>query len=118
MITDLEHLSSEERLRESWLFNMEKRRLCQDLIVVSQYLKWAYKKEEESLFAMVVVKEQGAIFLNCRVRLDIRRKFFMMRLVRHLNRLPKEIVDATSLAVLKVRLDGVKDVLARSKGLD
>lgn len=41
-----------------------------------------------------------------------------MRLVRHLNRLPKEIVDATSLAVLKVRLDGVKDVLARGKGLD
>ena len=29
-----------------------------------------------------------------------------MRVVRHLNRLPKEAVDAVSLAVLQARLDG------------
>jgi len=39
-------------------------------------------------------------------RLGIRKRLFTLRMVRHRNRLPREVVDAPSLETLKVRQDG------------
>ena len=40
-----------------------------------------------------------------KLRLDIRKKFFPARVVRHWSGFPKEAVNAPSLAVLQARLD-------------
>ena len=38
--------------------------------------------------------------------MDIRKKFFTIRVVRYWHRLPRKVVDAPSLETFKVRLHG------------
>ncbi|KFQ59715.1 hypothetical protein N334_03899, partial [Pelecanus crispus] len=109
MIRGLEHLSYEGRLRDMGWFSLEKRKLQADFIAAFQYLKEAYKKAGEGLFTRVCsdrTRGNGFKLKEGRFRLDIRKKFFTMRLVRYWNRFPREAVDAPSLEVFKAGLDG------------
>jgi len=109
MTQGLEHLSYEDRLRELGLFSLENKRLRGDLIAALQYLKGAHRKDGEGLFTRVCsdrTRGDGSKLQEGRFRLDIRKKFFTMSMVKHWNRLPREAVDAPSLEVFKARLDG------------
>ena len=88
----MEHLSYEDRLRELGLFSQEKRSLQEELKVAFQCLKESCKKERDRLFSRLCChKTRGNGFkLNeGRFRLDIRKRFFTIRVVRHWNRLPR-----------------------------
>ncbi|KFQ59716.1 hypothetical protein N334_14085, partial [Pelecanus crispus] len=109
IIRGLEHLPYEARLRDLGLFSLEKRRLQGDLIAAFQYLKGAYKKAGEGLFTRACsdrTRGNGFKLKHGRFRLDIRKKFFTMMVVKHWNRLPGEAVDVPSLELFETRLDG------------
>jgi len=106
----LEHLTCEERLRDLGLFSLEKRRPRGDLIAAFQYLTGACKKDGDKLFSRACCKTtRGNSFKlkEGRFRLNIRKKLFTMRVVKHWNTLPREVLDAPSLETFKARLDGV-----------
>ncbi|KAJ7403953.1 hypothetical protein BTVI_74241 [Pitangus sulphuratus] len=95
MIRGLEYLSYKDRVIELGLFIMEKRRLWGDLIVAFQYLKKAYKKEGEQLFAQEdsdKTRGNGFKLKEERFRLAVRRKFYTQRVVGPCNKLLREVV--------------------------
>ncbi|KAJ7416284.1 hypothetical protein WISP_72527 [Willisornis vidua] len=79
LISGMEHLSYEVKLRKLELLGLKERRLWDDLIAVFQYLKGAYKKDEEGLFARACsdwTRENGFNLKECGFRLDLRKKLF------------------------------------------
>ncbi|KFQ68613.1 hypothetical protein N335_11110, partial [Phaethon lepturus] len=108
MFRGMEHLSYEDRLRELGLLSLQKRRLQRDHIAAFKSFKGAYEKDGDRLFSRACcnrTKGNGFKLKEGRFRLDVRKKFFPVRVVKPWHRLPREVVDAPSLATFQVRLD-------------
>lgn len=91
------------------MFSLEKRKFCGDWILACHCLEGDSNEDGDKYFSRAYcprTRGNGFKLKEHRFRLNMRKKIFMMGLVKHKNRLLREVVDVQSLETFKVRLDG------------
>jgi len=118
MMRGLEPLCWEGRLGELGLLSLGKRRLREDLRAAASAWRGCERAGEGLVIRAWGDRTRGDGFKlkEGTFRLDPRKEFFPMRVVRPWPRLPREAVAAPSLAGFKARLDRAWSSLGWWKG--
>jgi len=101
LVQGLEGMSCEEWLRTLGLSILEQRRLRGDLTALCSVLRRGCGDGGAELSSLVPSHRMlgnGSKLDQGRFRLDIREHFFTERVVKHWNRLAREVVNAPSLS--------------------
>jgi len=86
-------------LKISTLFtSIETKEFCKRLYTIAQLLYHCIPCNR--------MRGNGVKLKESTLRIDLRKKFYTMRVVKQWHRLPREVVDAPHLETFKVRLDG------------
>ena len=101
-------MSCEEQLSTLGLSGLERRRLRGDLMALCSFRRRGSGEGGAELFSLGSSDRtpgNGSKLRQGRFRQDMREHFFTERVVKHWNRLPREVVDAPSLSVFNRHLD-------------
>ena len=109
MVEGLKDVDYENRLKIIGLQSLENRRIRGDLIEAYKIITGKEKVEVSDFFKLNEVSHdlRGHMYKLAveRSRLEVRKHFFSQRVVRHWNRLPATVVEATSINSFKTKLD-------------
>ena len=108
LVEGLEGTSYQEWLRTLGLSSLERRRLRGDLVALYSFLRRGSGEGAADLFSLGSSDRthgNGSKLRQGRFRLDIRKHFFTERMVKHWNRLPREVVDAPCQSLFQRHLD-------------
>ncbi|KAK4820587.1 hypothetical protein QYF61_001827, partial [Mycteria americana] len=97
MINKLECLSYKEKLRELWLFSVEKRMLRGHLINMYKFLDGRDDR----------TRRNGHKLKYRKFHLNIRKNFFTLRMVKYQNRLPSQVMASPPLEIFKTQLNTI-----------